>query len=234
VPDQQVVASRRAPRTRRGRTPTHTIRDITSAAVAIADRDGLAGVTMREVGRSIGTGAASLYRYVSTRDELVALMVDQVNGELVLTAERPGSWQEKMLELAHNAREIYRRHPWMLEALDSAPPLGPNGCAYLEHTLDLLSPTGSGGRTKLEAIGVFSGLVRLLAKAERDEQQAASSIVEARTQQLHAAAADGNHPCLAEALAEATFGRTTGVDAVGDQDQFGRILRRVLTGLLTG
>ena len=104
----------------------------------------------------------------------------------------------------------------------------------IEHTLDLLSPTGSSGGTKLEAIGVFSGLVRLLAKAERDEQQAASSIAEARTQQLHAAAADGNHPRLAEALAETSSGRTTGDEAVSDQDQFGRILGRVLTGLLTG
>jgi AcrR family transcriptional regulator len=233
MPDQPARVGPRGGRTRRGRAPTHTIRDITSAAIAIADEDGLAGVTMREVGRSIGAGAASLYRYVSTRDELVALMVDQVNGEFDLTSRRPGSWPDGMLALGHQAREIYRRHPWMIEALDSTPTLGPNGYAFLEHSLDTLSQTGSSGRTKLEAVGVFSGLVRLLAKAERDEQQAASSLADARTQQLVMAAADGSHPRLAEALAESTRQRAAGDVGSGAQGQFDRILRRVLIGLLT-
>jgi AcrR family transcriptional regulator len=225
VSDRPAVVKPGGQRHRRGRTPTHTVRDITSAAIALADKAGLPGVTMREVARSIGAGAASLYRYVSTREELVALMVDQVNGELVLSPERPGSWQAQMLALAHQAREIYRRHPWMLEALDSTPPLGPHGYAYLEHTLDVLASTSSSGRTRLEAVGVFSGLVRLLAKAERDERAASST----RTEQLVAAAADGSHPRLAEALADATAAQT----ADDDREQFDRVLHRVLTGLLS-
>lgn len=224
--DRPGVVSPPRQRHRRGRAPAHTVRNITSAAIALADAAGLPGVTMREVARSVGAGAASLYRYVSTREELVALMVDQVNSELVLTSERPGPWQDRMLELAHQAREIYRRHPWMLEALDSTPPLGPHGYAYLEHTLDVLASTGSSGRTRLEAIGVFSGLIRLLAKAERDERAGTST----RAEQLVATAADGSHPRLAEALGDATPAQAPGED----RDQFDRILQRVLTGLLTG
>jgi AcrR family transcriptional regulator len=225
---------------RRGRAPVYTIGQITSAAVDIADRRGLPATTMREVGRSIGTGAASLYRYVSTRDELIALMVDQVNGEFLLSAARTGSWQRQMLELGRQARDIYRRHPWMIEALDSTPGLGRNGLAYLEHALDVLSSTSASGRTKLEAVGVFSGLVRLLAKAEREEQGTGSNVVEARTQQLLSAARDGAHPRLAAALADdgpasaAGSSHANGQGAGGKgHDQFDRILRRVLTGLLT-
>lgn len=192
-------------------------------------------MTMREVGRSIGTGAASLYRYVSTRDELLALMVDQVNGEFLLSAGRTGSWQRQMLELGRQARDIYRRHPWMIEALDSTPGLGRNGLAYLEHALDVLAATPASGRTKLEAVGVFSGLVRLLAKAERDGQESESRLANARSRQLLLAAADGDHPRLAEALAEASPPpQASGSHPDGEGgDQFNRILRRVLAGLLT-
>jgi AcrR family transcriptional regulator len=208
--------------------------------VEIADREGLPAVTMRRVGSSLGTGAASLYRYVSTRDELRALMVDQVNGEFLLPASRSGSWQRQMIELARQARDIYRRHPWLIEALDLTPGLGPNGLAYLEHALDVLSPTRATGRAKLEAVAVFSGLVRLLAKVERDEQETGSSLAEVRAKQLLSAATDGAHPRLAEALADAspapaarsTESRRTGGDGKGP-DQFDRILGRVLTGLLT-
>jgi AcrR family transcriptional regulator len=224
---------------RRGRAPVYTLDRISSAAVEIADREGLPAVTMRRVGSSLGTGAASLYRYVSTRDELLALMVDQVNGEFLLPASRSGSWQRQMIELARQARDIYRRHPWLIEALDLTPGLGPNGLAYLEHALDVLSPTRATGRAKLEAVAVFSGLVRLLAKAERDEQTGIS-VAETRTRTLHSVAADGAHPRLAEALEDAGRARAAGSGQDGEDgderhghDQVDRILRRVLSGLLT-
>jgi AcrR family transcriptional regulator len=235
VPHASEKRSSRPAPARRGRAPVYSVDRITSAAVEIADREGLPAVTMRRVAQSLGTGAASLYRYVSTRDELVALMADQVNGELLLSAARTGSWQRQMLELGQQARDIYRRHPWMIEALDSTPGLGRNGLAYLEHALDVLSPTPASGRTKLEAVGVFSGLVRLLAKAERDGRETARNLAHARGRQLLLAAADGEHPRLAEALAEASpapEASRSHPDGEGS-DQFDRILRRVLSGLLT-
>lgn len=212
---------------RRGRTPTHSVREIAAAGVALADRDGLAAVTMRSVAAAIGTGAASLYRYVSTRDELIELMVDDVNGEFELAATDAGAWPDQMLELAVQARAIYRRHPWMLEALETTPTLGPHGCAYLERALAILEPTGADGRSKLEAVGVFSGLVRLLCKQEHDQVPVGRSPSPQQmrlAEQLGNAAATGNYPHLSAALAGT---------APADH-QFERILRRVISGLVTG
>lgn len=210
---------------RRGRTPSRSSRDIAEAAIALADRDGLSAVTMRAVAGAIGTGAASLYRYVSTRDELIDLMVEEVNGEFDLQGAVTWSWMDHMLDLARQARVIYRRHPWMLEALDTTPALGGNGYAYLDHALAVLAPTGADGRTRLEAVGVFSGLVRMLCKQEHDQRRAAR--VEAREDtalsiRLAATASTGSYPHLAAALA----------DNGPTDDQFDRILRRVITGLL--
>lgn len=209
---------------RRGRAPTRSRSEIAAAGVALADSDGLSAVTMRAVARSINTGAASLYRYLDTRQDLLELMVEEVNGEFEFTGSDERPWLDQMIDLAHQARRIYRRHPWLLEALDTTPGLGPNALAYLDHALGILSPTGADGPTKLEAIGVFSGLVRLLCKQEHDQKRAAAAATPGpRTTQLTGAEyADSSYPHLAAALA----------DAGPAGDQFDRILRRVLTGLL--
>ena len=212
----------------RGRRPEHSRTDIARAAIAIADRDGLAAVTMRAVAQRVGAGAASLYRYVATRDELVALMVDEVNGEFDLSHRADGAWVERMIELAHQARDIYRRHPWMLSALETTPALGPNACAYLEYALAVIAPTGADGRTRLEAVGVFSALVRSLSRSERDQggARAAASGESGLALQLADLAATRTYPHLADALAD------PGGAVASPEEQFDRVLRRVLAGLL--
>lgn len=208
-----------------GRPPTRSRQEITRAAVALADRDGLAGLTMRALAQELGTGAASLYRYVGTREDLLALMVDEVNGEFELAAVDRRPWADQMLDLARAAREIYRRHPWMIEALDGSPTLGPNGFAYLEHALAVLARSRADGRTKLEAVGVFGGLVRLLAGQERDARSSAAASSEVPlSDHLAGLAASGAYPHLAAALTDAHI----------PGDQFDRVVRRVVIGLVTG
>ncbi len=52
-----------------------------ATALAIADAEGLAAVSMRRVAGDLGSGTATLYRYITNRDELVELMVDAAQGE---------------------------------------------------------------------------------------------------------------------------------------------------------
>lgn len=211
------------PASSRGRVPTRSVAEIIDAAVALADRDGLAAVTMRAVAASLGTGAASLYRYVETRDQLIALMVDMVNREFDLGRRDRLPWDDQLMDLAHQARGIYRRHPWMVTALDATPVLGPHGLAYLDHALAVLEPTGADGRTRLEAVAVLGALVRLLSRQEV-ESTTGESLVDGNSTSLQVAgaAASGSYPHLAAAL--------DNDEALGDQ--FDRILRRVLGGLI--
>ncbi|GHJ12712.1 MULTISPECIES: TetR/AcrR family transcriptional regulator [unclassified Micromonospora] len=51
---------------------------LADAALAVLDRDGLAGLTMRAVGAQLGTSTMGLYRYVADRDELESLVVERV------------------------------------------------------------------------------------------------------------------------------------------------------------
>jgi AcrR family transcriptional regulator len=83
---------------------------IAAAALAVLDREGLSGLSMRAVAKELGVGTMSLYRYVDSRDELERLVVD-----LVLDAaavERPVElpWQEQIEVLVGRVRAAVGRH----------------------------------------------------------------------------------------------------------------------------
>ena len=214
----------RPARSSRGRVPEHTRDGIAAVAVRLADSDGLGAVTIRSVAEALGTGPASLYRYVESRDELVALMVDQVNGELDHTGQGGNGWLAELLALGRQSRAVYLRHPWLTEAPTGAGDLGPNALAYLEHALAAMRDLDVDGHRKLEAVGVFSAVVRLLARTEIEQRESDPA---ARRRQLAAAAhlvQGGAHPHLAAAMAAPP------VDP--DEDQVERLLTRLLRGLL--
>src|SRR5580693_9468734 len=90
-----------------GRPAQHSRAEITAAAVAIADADGLDAVSMRRVAAEFGTGAASLYRYVSTREDLIDLMIDSTAAEYSLAAPS-GDWLADLIDVGQQARTIMR------------------------------------------------------------------------------------------------------------------------------
>jgi len=93
------------------------------AAVTVADSDGLAAVTMRRVAAAMGTGSASLYRHVATRDELIDLMVNDAF-EAYETAPARGRWRADLVaEELHQLRYL-RSRPWLLDAVLTRPPIG--------------------------------------------------------------------------------------------------------------
>lgn len=86
---------------------------IVAAAIEIADTQGLAAVTMQAVATSLGFTTMSLYRYVSSKDELLRLMQDAA----LTVPEKPSlptDWREALKEWAGIVREAYRAHPWVL------------------------------------------------------------------------------------------------------------------------
>jgi AcrR family transcriptional regulator len=147
-----------------GRPPELSGEQITT--VAVADAEGLVAVTMRRVAAELGTGAASLYRHVATRDDLVDLMVDRALGELD-PIPHTGDWRADVVA-AHLARlRCLRRRPWVLDGILSRPPIGPNSLRMIEETLRLLAPHPAPGSAKMEAITVLAGLLNTIAQHER-------------------------------------------------------------------
>jgi AcrR family transcriptional regulator len=230
----------RPERSARGPVPEHSRGEIARAAMALADQGGLAAVTMRSVAAAIGTGPASLYRYVSTRDEILELMADEAAREYQFgpAPQAPETALHGLLQLARQARHIYQRHPWLIDLPSVGGLPGPNEIAYTEHVLALLDSTELTSRARLETVGIFTGLVRLLARTEADQQRAGQDLAAwqgALAGYLVAAVSGGQYPYLAAALAGQASGPAAGSasgPASPDGDLFDRTLTRILAGLL--
>ncbi|MYV57097.1 TetR/AcrR family transcriptional regulator, partial [Streptomyces sp. SID3212] len=61
-----------------------TVAEIQQQALAIVDRDGLAGLSMRSLAAALRTGPMTLYNYVKDREALEELVVDAVAAQVDL------------------------------------------------------------------------------------------------------------------------------------------------------
>jgi AcrR family transcriptional regulator len=102
---------------------------VLQAAVDLADKDGVASLSMRKLGQELGVEAMSLYRHVRNKDDMVDGMVDLVFGEFGLP--RKGvEWKAVMRRRAIAAQEVLARHPWAIGLMESRSRPGP---ATLQH-----------------------------------------------------------------------------------------------------
>ncbi|MER6299261.1 TetR/AcrR family transcriptional regulator [Kitasatospora sp. NPDC001539] len=223
-----------AERPRRGRPPARSRAEITASAVAIADTEGLAAVTMRAVAARLGAGTMSLYSYVPNKETLLELMIDEVSGDHQLPNEPSGDWRHDLRQIAHEQRAIMRRHPWLPAALPTRQTLGPNVLAVLEYALAALAPTGLDAQARLETFTLLTGFVASHMSYELAQERAVEAtgrtpgeLLDAQARYLHSVVASGNYPHLARALAEPS----------GNQNPkavFDRLLDRVINGIAPG
>jgi AcrR family transcriptional regulator len=206
-----------------GRPAQRSRAEITAVALDIADREGLDAVSMRRVAAELGTGAASLYRYVETREELLDLMTDATAVEYTLPP-LTGDWLADLAAVGEQSRTILRRHPWLPGLILTRPVISPNGIAVLEHVLAALAGHPAGLQAKMEAFAMLNGLT---AAFVLHEISGGSQLQERNVAYLQHAAASGEHPRLAELLSQPS----TAV-ALNPADLYGDMLARILPGVL--
>lgn len=163
----------------RGRKPGMTVHEIVTAAIGIADADGLDALSMRRVADTLGVGTMSLYRYVPGKAELYELMLDTVMGEESLPEPDDTGWRASLANVARQSLAGYRRHPWLLEASLSRGLVGPNQAALLDKLLTMLDGTGLSNGQRMAVVGLVvsyvQGRARQLAEAARTEQRTGKS-----------------------------------------------------------
>lgn len=161
------------PEPTRGPRPGLTVDRIVAAAVALADADGLAALSMRNLAGALGVGTMTLYRYVPGRAELVALMVDRVMGEGLDDPPAGDGWRERLTAVAVGEWEAYRRHPWLLSVEQGRPLLGPRSMEVTESALRTLDGTGLSALDRMSVVVVVSSFVSGLARSAAETAGAA-------------------------------------------------------------
>src|SRR3954463_12596988 len=73
---------------------------IVQAALRIVKTEGIDGVSMRRIAAEFDTGPSSLYAHVTSKDELLQLMFDEVCGMITVPALDPPRWKEQILWMA--------------------------------------------------------------------------------------------------------------------------------------
>ncbi|MEU4314099.1 TetR/AcrR family transcriptional regulator C-terminal domain-containing protein [Nocardia sp. NPDC024068] len=149
----------------RGPKPTLTRAAIVTEAVGLADTEGLAGLSMQRLADRLGYTKMSLYRHLPGKSELTALMLEAALGPPPEfdTAAAP-QWRPGLRSWALLTFERYRRHPWVMELLTGARPIGPHELGWMDTALRALDGTALSGPERLDTLVVLNGHVRSLAQ----------------------------------------------------------------------
>jgi hypothetical protein len=95
----------------------------------------------------LGTGAASLYAHVASKDELLELVIELVIGEVRTPGEPdPERWQEQLKESAREIRAVFSRHRDLARASFARIPLGENALLGTEWEIAVMRAGGLSDR----------------------------------------------------------------------------------------
>jgi len=122
---------------------------ILRAALQIADRDGLGGLTMRKIAGQLGASPMGVYRHFRNKAEIVDGLVDLVIGDYDVTNHQEGSWTEWVRETFLQMKRALCAHPGILPLLGAAGFSGANALGVVERVLDVLRSAGLGDASAL-------------------------------------------------------------------------------------
>jgi AcrR family transcriptional regulator len=158
-----------------GPKPGLSVGAIIDAAIAVADTNGMAALSMRAVGERLGCTAMALYTYVPSKSELVDLMYDAVLAETHQEYDLTEGWRPALTAWARDLLAFYLRHPWVLQVSQARPVLGPNEYRLLDVVLGVMFTTGLAPQTMRRIMSALFQLVRGCAQTIAEAREAAAA-----------------------------------------------------------
>jgi AcrR family transcriptional regulator len=132
-----------------------TYERIVDAAMELADKSGLEGLSMRGLAKRLDAGTMTLYRYVADRDDLLDLILDRAFGEIAVPVAVRKDWRKDIILVAVATRGAMIQHSWLSALLIRRPTLGPNYLLWYEFLLKATSSICDRPEKQLEMIGVI-------------------------------------------------------------------------------
>ncbi len=222
-----------AERPQRGPKRELSIERIVETAIAVADADGLPAVSMSRIASELGFTTMSLYRYVTSKDDVLALMQDAVCGIPIPAEDETAGWRAGLRRWAMATIEVIEAHPWFPDIPISGIPLMPNNLAVLDWGLRELRGLPLTDAEKLSIAMLLSSYARATGVVERDVRRAREAggtpeHGEAFTAALAELVTPERFPDLAPLVGSGVYSAAEGED---DQDDFAFGLERILDGI---
>jgi len=132
---------------------------IVDKAIEVLDAEGLDGLSMRRIAEELGTGAASLYWHVGSKDGLLDLIFDRIIAEQHVPDPDPDRWQEQVKEVARNMRRAIGSHRDVVELSLGRIPMGPSALEWSERALAILRAGGVPDRLAVRGLWLLTSVV---------------------------------------------------------------------------
>ncbi len=146
-----------AARTGNARTPL-TRERVLAGAIAVADRDGIAALTIRSLATELGVKPMSVYHHVPGKDAILDGIVDAVFAEFELPVAG-GDWRTELRARYASARAVLRRHPWAVALLESRVNPGPMTLRQHDAVLGTLYAAGFPAPAVAHGIAILDAFV---------------------------------------------------------------------------
>lgn len=167
------------------RRPPLTRARIVEAAVAAADRGGVAAVSMRKVAETLDVEGMALYHHVANKDAILDAIVDAVFAEIEVPAQ--ADWRAALESRCWSARAALTRHSWVLGLIESRDHVGPHRLHHHDAVLGVLLGAGMSPVDAVLAVSVLDSFVygfvlqekQLRLPTPEDAQEAATELVAA-------------------------------------------------------
>jgi AcrR family transcriptional regulator len=222
-----------AERPQRGPKRELSVERIVEAAVAIADDEGLGAVSMAKVAASLGFTTMSLYRYVTSKDDLLMLMQDTVAADAIPGPSDDLGWREGLRAwVVTQIANVYMAHPWFGEIPITSVPLTPNNLLVMDSALHAMRDLPLTAQEKTSTVLLLSGYARAVGtitsgfaravKAGGDAADISGSRYEGALREL---VTPERFPDLAPLVQSGEY------TSDGDDDTFEFGLERILDGL---
>jgi AcrR family transcriptional regulator len=223
-----------AERPQRGPKRELSIERIVDTAIQIADDEGLGAVSMSKIATTLGFTTMSLYRYVTSKDDILLLMQDAVCAIPIPSEDEDGEWRDGLRRWAAATIDVMRAHPWFPDIPISGVPLMPNNLAVLDWGLRIMRDLPLSDPEKMSTALTLSSYARAFGVVERDVQRSRDQTDhpkqsgEAFTEALSELVTEERFPYLAPLVRSGAYADSEGDD---DQDDYAWGLERILDGL---
>jgi AcrR family transcriptional regulator len=127
--------------------PRHTLTQerIVHTAIELLDAEGLESLSMRGLGKRLGSAPTAVYWHVKSKDNLVMLASDAVWSEIELPDLDTLEWRTAGMVMARGLFRMLSRHPWLVQALGSHLLRGPGKASFDDYSLALYEKAGFAG-----------------------------------------------------------------------------------------
>ena len=130
---------------------------VVAAAMALADAEGVAALTMRGVAAALGVQAMSLYNHVANKEAILDRMVDAVFASVEVRTDLP--WKEALAARGRAIRGALLKHPWAIGMLESRRTPGAVTLRHHDAWIGVLRRGGFSAKLVAHALAVVDAYV---------------------------------------------------------------------------